>query len=515
MANISYIEIRGSSTVNIYNDTTPATIFTGIGGVKFYTGVVHYDDGTTSLVSDPDNFSFSNPDDTIEIDGPFRDTIQVTLRAGGRYFTFLNFSFGEFSAAVPIWRDYVTGFEVTPSKVFFQSDYDLTKPAQVWFNGFTATIAYTVSAPDWITISDKTSTGFNITASENTAKTGRSGTIIVVLQSQYDGSYYNLTKTISVSQLGVFNIVPIWKDLPIEELQNDVSYTLTAPESGNVIYKGRAIGFDGTTVYLNKLMSSYMPKNEFPTTTGVSDIKYSKKVNYKSYNNNLNYEFINNWSYDSEELGDFGTYLLSKPISRKLFRGYNFIATFKEGMTYKPEGVASPYLASANDYANLFTPVGNTPCRDFVVRSPKENREIVYTIVDPRDNSFVLYYVNKYGGWDQLCVEGNVTQVDNINRYNYKQWNPWVNNTNYPRGNTSYLTEYTPKWTLQTGYIFGGPVDMGQLLESNNVVLFDGKRYIPVVIDDTSVIYKTYRNSGNKAYNYTINVSQSMPQINM
>ena len=40
MANVSYIEIRGSSTVNIYNDTAPFTTFDAGGGVKFYTGVM-------------------------------------------------------------------------------------------------------------------------------------------------------------------------------------------------------------------------------------------------------------------------------------------------------------------------------------------------------------------------------------------------------------------------------------------------------------------------------------------
>lgn len=509
MAYITHLEIRGSSTVNIYNDKDPVTSFSYGGGVAFYTGVVYYDDGTTELVSDPDYFSFTNPSADIEIDGPFRNTIQLTLRGGEAYKTLLLFKYKEFQAGIPIWRDYTAGMEVTPLEITFQSDYNLTQNAQMWLLGFTSYGLTTINTPDWITAS-RTDGNISLTASINTNKGVRTGTVSILYQGVYNDQPYLLTKTISVSQLGAFDYAPIWKDLGVYELPNDVSYTITDPNNGDIIYNGRAVGYDGTTIYLNKIIAGLLPKNEFPNETGEFD--YSKKIIYKTYNNNLSYEFVNNRSYDTEELGDKGSYLLSKPVTNRLFRGSKFIVSFKDRVDITIGNGTTTY--DSNNYSNVVIDLDYMNCTTLSVYSPGENRRIDYSISDPRDNYYILYYVNKYGGWDQLCLEGNVTQVDNINRYSYRQWNPWTSSTNLPYGNRTYLTEYTPQWQLNTGFIFGKPIDMSDLFESNNLMLYDGKRYIPVVVTDTSVTHKTYRNNGNKTYNYVINVSQSMPQIN-
>lgn len=114
---------------------------------------------------------------------------------------------------------------------------------------------------------------------------------------------------------------------------------------------------------------------------------------------------------------------------------------------------------------------------------------------------YVLYYVNAYGGWDSLLINGNVKRTDNFTSYSYR---------NKQNGKVKYMNEITPSWSLYTDDMNDGS-KMYHLLESTEVYLHNLKtdEIIPVVISDSSCEYKTYANQGNTRFYYVINVEAS------
>lgn len=164
-------------------------------------------------------------------------------------------------------------------------------------------------------------------------------------------------------------------------------------------------------------------------------------------------------------------------------------------------------------------------------------QSIRYELCDARsvgavdsDTVYQLVYLNKHGGWDQLSVFGTAKRVDSISRESVVRRGVFLAPTgdglvrdqemNYPDGRITTHTSITPTWELHTGFIFNEriPNNWHHLVESNQVYLMvyrDGFRFgerpydmIPVNITNTTLEYKTYRNSGRQVYSYTINVEQ-------
>lgn len=121
------------------------------------------------------------------------------------------------------------------------------------------------------------------------------------------------------------------------------------------------------------------------------------------------------------------------------------------------------------------------------------------------NKNYALYYVNAYGGWDSLAIRGNAVQTDKIQSQTYKS------KTN---GKVKYLNQITPSWSLNTDSMSDGS-KMHHLLESTQVYLhnLETDEIIPVVITDTSCVYKTYSNQGNTRFHYTINVEAANYKI--
>lgn len=159
-------------------------------------------------------------------------------------------------------------------------------------------------------------------------------------------------------------------------------------------------------------------------------------------------------------------------------------------------------------------------------------QSIEYTACDARSLGIVdegriytLVYRNKLGGWDQLSVWGTAKRVDSISRESYlktRTTRTFIGSDEYglSGGNTVFHTTITPTWELHTGFIFNEriPNNWHHLVESNDVYLLvrdeaihdDSPTHdmIPVNITNTTLEYKTYRNSGRQVYSYTINVEQ-------
>lgn len=123
---------------------------------------------------------------------------------------------------------------------------------------------------------------------------------------------------------------------------------------------------------------------------------------------------------------------------------------------------------------------------------------------------YSLYYVNSYGGVDVLPFkEKGWKKSDTITRFNYSK--SFRNNT--PEWeNVNYLNSIEEEYELHTGWMSDEQsMRMHELVESTIVYLYDAleKTYIPVVMSDKKLEYKTYHNQGKKFYNYTVNCKAS------
>jgi hypothetical protein len=135
---------------------------------------------------------------------------------------------------------------------------------------------------------------------------------------------------------------------------------------------------------------------------------------------------------------------------------------------------------------------------------------IAYKTISACEARYSLYYINSYGGVDVLVFKGRGNKkTDNITRLNYSR--SFRNNT-LEFENVNYMNEIKATWELQTGWMTDKQSkNMKELVESTHVFLYDAleKEYIPVVMTDKTLEYKTYKNQNNRFYNYTVKVEES------
>lgn len=118
---------------------------------------------------------------------------------------------------------------------------------------------------------------------------------------------------------------------------------------------------------------------------------------------------------------------------------------------------------------------------------------------------WVLYYVNAFGGWDWLVVDGETSQADAVKRYTYDRV---YNNAESQRGRVDYLNELTEQYTFNTGMLTDGESSrMHHLLNSPCVWAHDLQAdvYLPLVLTGTETRRKR---QGLQSYEITAAVAQ-------
>lgn len=105
---------------------------------------------------------------------------------------------------------------------------------------------------------------------------------------------------------------------------------------------------------------------------------------------------------------------------------------------------------------------------------------------------FILYYVNAYGGWDWLPVEGKTRESDAVKRHTYEAV---YNNSDHPyaRGRFNHVNELTHHYTFYTGWLTDAQSElMPQLLNATTVYVHDTKtnEVLPLVLTNSSTEHK-------------------------
>lgn len=125
-----------------------------------------------------------------------------------------------------------------------------------------------------------------------------------------------------------------------------------------------------------------------------------------------------------------------------------------------------------------------------------------------------LYYANAVGGWDTFLIEGNMKKTNTYTKYEID--NAYRANT-LQFGHRTINNTISESWELQTQYLDDKESKrLTTHLFGSNLVYFhdfvENKIY-PVVITDTSVEVKNWKNQGKKHFIHKINIKSAQDKM--
>lgn len=323
---------------------------------------------------------------------------------------------------------------------------------------------------------------------------------------------------------------PIWKDTYVS-LGSDAyaDYRIVSDATSTVIYTGRAYmrpGASDNSIRINDICADYM-YSTFPLPSALSleraaVFSFTVQVaDGPSWTTVGTCEFVYDWSYDYGHSDGDG---MSFPVLPLLDpRQWLLVTTVQDDVTFTltfPGGtsqVTVPVSQTA-DFSEDFnldfsqtngTGSGGTAILDLSLYpgvTAVEVGGITYTVAQPC-NRYALYYLNAYGGYDQLLITGNAKQEDSVERYEMQR--DYDNSSAAARGTVNYANVLTRTWTLHTGWLTDTQsLRMHNLINSTQVCLLDlqSRQIIPVIVDTDTVEYKTYENNGRELVSYELTV---------
>ena len=314
-------------------------------------------------------------------------------------------------------------------------------------------------------------------------------------------------------------LIPIWKDKVSDLLMSSAEFRIRT--GGETIYSGKSIARPGESsakVRVNDICADYLV-NALPTITDRTFTSFGlqafsvQKRSGGSWSPVESIDFYNDWSYDYGFTGD----VLSDPINGKVTADM-FILYSKKNIS---ANISAVYRKNDGTTTTRTTTISPTPdhgtcCFDAGAVSSANRVAIsgTYYPIVADCYKFALYYVNAYGGWDHLLVEGNDMETDSLERHIREQEYDNTNIVN--RGKVNYVNEVTKSWTLNTGLLNDDEASrMHHLINSPLVYLclIASSTFIPVVITTNTCEYKTYKNQGNRMFNYQLGIELAQNRI--
>lgn len=309
---------------------------------------------------------------------------------------------------------------------------------------------------------------------------------------------------------------PIWKDKYID-FGSSSAVDFTIEEGGVVIYSGHAVKRPEVAtikVKINDICADHLRNALPPETNGIWDDGSARR--FDVYANGSLVEsvvFVNDWSYDGESVGMAN---FSDPIDSRVA---------------SDQPVFFSRLDAGNTQVTLLFENGTSSTISLTSHLAEQGRMGVarldlslyqnvvavtifshtYRVVGC--GRFVLLYVNAYGGWDTLLMDGVPKESQTYERTTY--------NTDYAtdsaeRGTRVLSNRMTMASALHTGWMTDDESSrMHHLMASNEVYLLDvlNDTICPVTITDTSHQVQTYKGNGAKLIQYSINVELAQERI--
>ena len=281
----------------------------------------------------------------------------------------------------------------------------------------------------------------------------------------------------------------VWEDVILHRTESVFDYRIY--NGTDLIFQGRAYkrpNAETNDIKLNKIFENYLSNsiNDLlnsgePEDTGINASKVFKIMKLDADGTETlidEYTILYDWSYDFRFRGENTD--LSRPINGRYVAGMYKMDTTVDGKsgTVTNNLTEGPYnvLADCGEYA--------------------------------------LYYLNAYGGWDALLIDGTVLKKSTITQYttdkNY-------DNNRIEFEQVKYINEIQDAYEINTGFLTDEQAAnlSKNLIPSKEVYLhfLNDNKIIPVLITDTSVTYQTYRTNNLQMPQYKINVKESQIKL--
>ena len=339
----------------------------------------------------------------------------------------------------------------------------------------------------------------------------------------------------------IMAIAPIWKDYFVTlGMRAVIPFRIRVQDqNGNIIYNGKSHikpGETNNSIRINDICADYLT-NALPALSQAEFSALSFPLNFV-VETFLEYwtiagqvQFMNDWSYDDSY--NPATMGMSFPVNGRIdsrqwlvYTAYNASTitatlTFTDGTTSQviiPVEISADFSDDFNtDFARSARAAGSgTAVFDLSawdnVASVTINGKTWEVVTDCRE--WVVYYVNAYGGWDSLLIEGNAIETDSLKRHTREM--EYDNRSIQNRGTQNYVNEITKSYTLHTSWMSDAEsLRMHHLLNSPEVYLFNINTgdMIPVTLNNTKTEFKTYKNNGGRLVNYTIDATLAQDRI--
>lgn len=334
---------------------------------------------------------------------------------------------------------------------------------------------------------------------------------------------------------------PIWKDCFAEILSagSAIPFRVRANStSGDIIYTGAAMPRPGESVCrirLNDIAADYLT-HTVPNlgTAAFAALSFPVKFYVETFTAGVwaflsdDWAFLMDWSYDP-------LYVLASPITAPVTMNlsplqyvlktvYNVASVsatfhFSDGTTATDTidlTGAADFDASFNrDFARSLrsagsgtasfkiadhVPVGKT-CTGVTIDGE------YFDVLDGCDYRYVLYYLNAYGGWDSLLMQGTPKRTDSLDRNTSEV--SYDNRGVMNRGRKDYAIDIKRRYALRTGMLTDDEASrMWHLLESTDVYMHDTLtgEVRPVVLTDSECEFQTFYANGGRMSQYTVNM---------
>ncbi|MBQ5593761.1 MAG: hypothetical protein IIW66_03265 [Bacteroidales bacterium] len=332
---------------------------------------------------------------------------------------------------------------------------------------------------------------------------------------------------------------PIWKDYYVN-LGTAESIQFRILVGDDVIYTGKAYKRPGQTnneIRINDICADYL-EYVFPNLSQMEFTEIETPVSFvvQIYSGSdwvtwETVQFYNNWSYDYDynpvtmgmSFPVNGNIDISQWIVFSAYDASSITATISlfNGDSFDviiPVAISNDFNADFNSDFSKSIRGTQTGTAVFNLSQWGDVKSLtigdkVFKVVN-KCHKYVLYYINAYGGWDSLLIEGNHIVSDKIIRHTRET--EYDNRNIQNRGKHNYVNEITKSMTLHTSWLSDEEsLRMHHLLNSTEVYLYDmeTKQMIPVILSNSTTDYKTYKSNGGKLVNYAIEVEYANTRL--
>ena len=294
-------------------------------------------------------------------------------------------------------------------------------------------------------------------------------------------------------------LIPAWKDTNTVIGTNDI-YNMVLKSGNQVLFREKmfkAPNESNLIVNFNRLVESFLEPREFPIGN-TSRPLFSFTASFG--NQDYEYSVVDDWSYNDE---DFQVNL-SRPYQKELALGQYLVYSLLNASTiavYANGYRVFTTTPSANEYYDISRRVNE--CGTWQVKQGSTLLQS-WNVVDAK---YVIYYYNKYAGWDSFVVKGPVVPSVTVARDTY---------SNPRRRSRIYQSNVVTNYKINTGILTDkeSPV-VSEIVASPEVVLHDleNNNLISVKVITGSVERKTFRNQGRQFATYQFDLESEITKV--